>query len=322
MEKSTNNINLYKAALFGVAVGDALGVPVEFSSRSERQSNPVTEMIGYGTYNQPPGTWSDDSSMTFCLAEALTKPFDLNIIAQNFVAWIDEGYWTAHNEVFDVGIATYEAISYLRKGVRPEMSGGAGELSNGNGSLMRILPLIFYIKDKPLKERFEIIRDVSSITHRHIRSVVACFYYLEFTRHLLDGLDKWQAYQQLQRDLPEQLLHLDVSSDEIRRLSRLLKDDISTLTADDIESSGYVLHTLEASIWCLLTTDSYYDAVLLAVNLGRDTDTTGAVCGGIAALAYGFDAIPNEWIDVIARKADIEDLANRMMQRQITRCGF
>lgn len=309
---TSNNNEIYKAALFGVAVGDALGVPVEFSSRAQLQANPVTTMMGYGTFNQPPGTWSDDSSMTFCLAEALTKPFDLNEIAQNFVAWATKNYWTAHNELFDIGIATLKAIGHLQRGVPPQMAGGAGDLSNGNGSLMRILPLVFYIKDKPLEERFDIIQQVSSITHRHIRSVVACFYYLEFARHLLEGLDKYQAYQQLQQDLPDQLSQFEVSPDEIKRLSRLLKDDISILPENEIQSSGYVLHTLEASIWSFLTTNNYRDAVLVAINLGEDTDTTGAVVGGLAALAYGFDNVPAEWVEVIARKEDIEELAERM----------
>ena len=99
-----------KSVLFGVAVGDALGVPVEFKSRQTLQQNPVTDMMGYGTYNQPAGTFSDDSSLTFCLAESLTEGFDLNVIAQKFVAWARDGYWTAGGDVFDIGGATSNAI--------------------------------------------------------------------------------------------------------------------------------------------------------------------------------------------------------------------
>jgi ADP-ribosyl-[dinitrogen reductase] hydrolase len=112
----TNKNNPIKSALFGVAVGDALGVPVEFKSRDTISENPVTDMLGYGTYNLPPGTWSDDSSLTFCLAEVLTQDFDLNTIGQNFVKWYHENYWTPHGNVFDIGIATREAIARLAHG--------------------------------------------------------------------------------------------------------------------------------------------------------------------------------------------------------------
>ena len=300
------------AALFGVAVGDALGVPVEFQTREELQANPVTTMQGYGTYNQSPGTWSDDSSMTFCLAESLTQGYDVDHIAQQFIRWTSENYWTAHNELFDIGIATHTALYRYRNGTPAQLSGGTTADSNGNGSLMRILPLLFYIKDMPVQERFEHTRDVSSITHAHPRSVVACFYYLEYARHLLNGLDKRQAYHQLQQDIPSQLKQFGISDYEINHFSRLLQADISTLPEEEINSSGYVLHSLEATIWCLLTSDSYAEATLRAVNLGRDTDTTGAITGGLAAIAYGYDAIPQEWIIALARHKDIEQLAERL----------
>jgi len=167
-----------KSVLFGVAVGDALGVPVEFTSRQIIRKNPVTDMIGYGTFYLPEGTWSDDSSLTFCLAEALTQEFNLNTIGQNFVKWYHDNFWT---------------------------------------------PRIY--------------------------------------------------------------------------------------------SSGYVLHTLEASIWCLLTTDSFEEAVLRAVNLGEDTDTTGAVTGGLAGLLYGISSIPEKWLKKLARYDDISNLAERVADK-------
>jgi hypothetical protein len=143
-----------KSALFGVALGDALGVPVEFNSRETLRKKPVTDMVGYSTYNLPPGTWSDDSSLTFCLAEALTEGFDLNTIGRNFVRWAHENYWTPRGHVFDIGIATQKAIYKLSKGEEPELAGGIEDRDNGNGSLMRILPLLFYILDKEIYERF------------------------------------------------------------------------------------------------------------------------------------------------------------------------
>lgn len=304
--------NIYKDILLGVAVGDAVGVPVEFKSRETIRRNPVTDMIGYGTYNLPPGTWSDDSSLTFCLAEALTQGFDLKAIGQNFVKWVNENYWTPRGNVFDIGIATRQAINRLAKGEQPDLAGGFDESSNGNGSLMRILPLLFYIIDKPINERYEITKKVSSITHGHIRSVISCFYYLEFARQIYLGIDKFEAYKYLQTEISNHLLCLAIHPTEIALFDRLLKNEIHRFSEDKIQSTGYVLHTLEASIWCLLTTDNYKDAVLKAVNLGDDTDTTGAVTGGLAGLLYGFDNIPENWMTQIARFEDIENLAERL----------
>ena len=301
-----------RSALFGVAVGDALGVPVEFNSRQTIAENPVTDMIGYGTYNLPAGTWSDDSSLTFCLAEALTQDFDLNLIGKNFVKWYHENYWTPHGLVFDIGIATRQAVSRLALGEKPELAGGFDETDNGNGSLMRILPLLFHILDKPISARYDITKKVSSITHGHIRSVIACFYYLEFARQLFDRKDKFEIYKNLQTEVTNHLTSLSINPAEVALFDRLLKQDIHEMTDENIFSSGYVLHTLEASIWCLLTTDNYKDAVLKAVNLGEDTDTTGAVTGGLAGLLYGFDSIPTTWLKQIAKYDDIEKLAERL----------
>ena len=301
-----------QSAFLGVAVGDALGVPVEFKSRESIKNNPVTDMIGYGTYNLPPGTWSDDSSLAFCLAEALTQDFDLQKIANNFVQWYHNNFWTATGFVFDIGIATRQAISRLAKGEKPEFSGGSAETDNGNGSLMRILPLVFYILDKPIVERFDKTRKVSSITHGHIRSVIACFYYLEFARQIIAGNEKYAIYKNLQTEVTDFLISQSVASEELKQFDRLLRGDIFQLPEDQIQSGGYVLHTLEASIWCLITTHSYKEAVLKAVNLGYDTDTTAAVTGGLAGLLYGYECIPANWLEKIAQINDICDLAERV----------
>jgi ADP-ribosyl-[dinitrogen reductase] hydrolase len=304
--------SLVKSALFGLAVGDALGVPVEFKSRETIRRNPVTDMIGYGTYNLPPGTWSDDSSLAFCLAEALTGGFELKTIAANFQRWLYDCYWTPLGEVFDVGIATSQAIARLSKGVSPELACGFDESDNGNGSLMRILPLVFYVRNMPVEERYHFVKLVSSLTHGHVRSVIACFYYLEFARLALEGNDRFVIYDQLKTQVPGFLHTLGINEAEVKLFDRILLNDIRDLNEADIQSSGYVLHTLEASIWCLLTTDTYAEAVLKAVNLGSDTDTTGAVTGGLAGLLYGFDGIPGKWVQQLARAKDIGELAERL----------
>ena len=303
--------NLLQTILLGTAVADALGVPVEFVPRSVLKENPVTEMQEFGTYNMPKGTWSDDTSLTLCLAESIVEGLDLNKLAQKFIAWKNDNYWTARGWVFDIGIGTRLAIQRLEKGELPEYAGGFEEMENGNGSLMRILPLITFTKDLPIEERYAWTKKVSSLTHAHVRSVMACFYYLEFAKKIMEGIDMGQAYKELQKELLDFFVSKNINPMEINKFNRLLVEDISIIEEQNINSSGYVIDTLEASIWCVLTTKSYKEATLKAVNLGHDTDTTGAVTGGLAALIYGIETISKEWLEVLARKEDIIHLCQK-----------
>ncbi|MCU0392992.1 MAG: ADP-ribosylglycohydrolase family protein [Thermoflexibacter sp.] len=307
--------------LIGLVVGDALGVPVEFKSRDYLKINPVRDMFGFGTYQQPAGTWSDDSSLAFCLADALCSGYDLQAIADWFVAWYDEKAWTPHGQVFDIGISTSAAINKLKKGVSYTLSGGNDESSNGNGSLMRILPLVFYIKNEPIERRYQMIKEVSSITHAHIRSVLSCFIYVEYALLLLQGKDKWEAYKKMQDIVNHFIKNNAIASEtEINQFHRILENPINDYEVmpiyqckeSEVYSSGYVIYTLEASFWCLLKHENYPDTVLAAVNLGEDTDTTAAVVGGLAGILYGIDNIPEKWISQLARKEAIFDLAERL----------
>jgi len=296
--------------LLGTAVGDALGVPVEFLSRQKIQQNPVTDMREFGTHQQPKGTWSDDSSMLFCTAESLSKSFDLQDIANNFVRWYTESFWTPHGEIFDIGNATVTAILLIKNGLPLTETGGTSERSNGNGSLMRILPMVLEVQYLPISERFQVISKVSAITHA---PCWACFLYIEYALKLINGLDKFEAYAEWKTKIREFIsentkANLNFDSSEITLFDRLLVQNIDELPIEEISGSGYVLHTLEASIWCLLTSD------LKAVNLGEDTDTTGAVTGGLAGIYYGVENMPTKWLNILVRKADIEVLAHRLMQ--------
>jgi ADP-ribosylglycohydrolase len=295
--------------LFGVAVGDALGVPVEFQPRGSFR---VAGMRGYGTYNQLPGTWSDDTSLTLCLADSLSRGFAPDDIARNFIKWYDEGAFTARGEVFDIGISTAKAINRLKAGIAPEEAGCAGVNENGNGSLMRIAPLVFYLflTDKPEAERFQITKVVSSITHAHPWSVAACYIYLEYLRKLVLGMEKRAAYAELCGDFSEGNSCID--ADTLGKFARILRSDISALPESVIKSGGFVIDTLEAALWCFLTTDSYRDAVLKAVNLGEDTDTTAAVTGALAGLAYGIKTIPTVWLESLAGYEEILRLSGAM----------
>ena len=305
-------LDIIKSALFGVAVGDALGVPHEFSRPEDLRENPVKDMVGYGTYDLPPGTWSDDSSLIFCLAESLCSGFNTDHMGELFVKWHYQDYWTATGEVFDIGIGTRNALYKIKNGTKAELAGGQDEKDNGNGSLMRILPLVFAIQNLPTEERFERTRQVSAITHGHIRAVMACFYYLEFAKQLIEGKSKFEIYKDLQTSIPSFFEKAGIESTELAHFDRIFKANVADLPLSEIRSGGYVIETIEACIWCLLTTDSYKDAVLKAVNLGHDTDTTAAVTGGLAGLLYGFDGIPREWVRQLAKREEIEELARNL----------
>ncbi|MDZ7960489.1 MAG: ADP-ribosylglycohydrolase family protein [Aulosira sp. DedQUE10] len=298
------------SGLMGLCVGDALGVPVEFTSRAERVQSPVTTMQGYGTWNQPPGTWSDDSSLTFCLAESLCRGYSLDAIANSFWRWYKAAYWTPRGQLFDIGNTTHAAIMRLKQGILPREAGGKIENTNGNGSLMRILPMAYCHKILTFSELISRVHDVSAITHAHARSLMACGIYISIAVALLEGADPQAAYLQSLNKL-ETIYSLREYLLEKPHFARIYSGEIGKLPVQEINSGGYVIDTLEASLWCLLNTSSYSEAVLKAVNLGGDTDTTAAVTGGLAGIYYGMEKIPQEWMNQIARKQDIINLATR-----------
>lgn len=308
--------NIVKAGIMGVCIGDALGVPVEFKKREDLKRFPVTKMLEYMSWNQPKGTWSDDSSLTLCLAEELIKGYDLEKIGQSFVKWNKYGHWTAHGRLFDIGGTTRHSLARLIKGESARFSGNIFEEDNGNGSLMRILPLAFYLKkEDDIQKLYLMVKEVSAITHGHFRSVFACFIYVIFAIQLLKGKNKKEAYEQTQNVTLKYAEEQGFNPKEIELFNRILKHDISGYAEDEIKSGGYVLHSLEASLWCFLNSESYTEAVLKAVNLGEDTDTIGAITGGIAGIYYGYENIPEEWIVELVRKDDIEKLCEKLHQK-------
>lgn len=267
-------MDLLKSAIYGLAVGDALGVPFEFKKRGTFHCEGMT---GYGTYNQQAGTWSDDTSMTLATCQSIkdNKGICEKEIRKNFLAWLNTGAFTPDGVVFDCGVTTYEA---LHRG-----TGSRDFHSNGNGSLMRILPLAL------IDCTDEEIDAVSAITHAHEISKEACRIYVTIARSLLAGENLRSAIQAVETSEVFERIH-----------------ELEHLSEADIKSTGYVVDTLEASLWCLLQTDNYQDAVLKAVNLGNDTDTVGAVTGGLAGILYGYSGIPGEWIDALREKELID----------------
>lgn len=280
--------NKFNSAVLGFIVGDALGVPVEFKPRFELDENPVTNMRGFGTYNQPPGTWSDDTSMILATIENFAdwkKPEPYQCMV-NFSDWLFGGHFTPYGKAFDVGNTTRKAITNFVTGVKPW--GLNGEWDNGNGALMRMLPFAFMPGD--ITNKLNTAREYAALTHSHELNLLACEFFVEVVDTLIRGVDGW---------LESAYSVITFKGDPTGAFARIPR--IGELTRDEIKSSGYVIDTLEAALWCFITTDNYRDAVLAAVNLGEDTDTVAAIVGGLAGLKYGEGAIPREWLTKIAR---------------------
>jgi len=301
-------------ALVGLAAGDALGVPVEFEPRAARAADPVREMRGGGTWKLESGTWSDDTSLALCLAESIVeRGFDPEDSGKRSLAWLDDGLWTARGTVFDVGGATRRALGRSRSGLPAVFAVRRGENDNGNGSLVRILPASIWLCSLPESARFRAIAAYSATTHGHPRSILACWLYCLVAGRLLRGEAPKEAYAAAMGEARSLLGSLPASARaEAGAFGRVLDGNLPSLPSGAVRGSGYVVHCLEASLWCLTSTADFASCVLAAVNLGEDADTTGAVAGGLAGLAYGRGAIPAEWTAVLAREGEIEALAGRI----------
>ena len=300
-------LNKIKAVMFGHAVGDALGVPVEFCQRDVLDQNPVTDMIGFGTYDLPAGTWSDDTSMSLCALESLSKGIlSYNDIMFNFGKWYYNEEFTADGEVFDIGNTCLSAIyNYIDLGLPVSKCGIKNERSNGNGSLMRIHPFVLYAFYNGVNNSdfTRMIIKASSLTHAHFISIDGCVIYAHVLRALLENQSTKSIYRGLNAASCD-----DIYYHPNTYYKRLLEQDIGKINREDIKSTGYVVDSLEAAIWCLLTTNSYKECVLKAVNLGGDTDTIAAIAGSLAGALYGFDSIPEDWLNTLKRKDYIGDL--------------
>lgn len=290
-----------KDGVMGFVVGDALGVPYEFSYRSDMIENPATDMIGYGTYNMPPGTFSDDSSLVIATMRSIINKnkVDYEDILNEFVRWYKDSEYTQYNNTFDIGITTLDSIKKFVGGVEPLKCGGKEERDNGNGSLMRILPLAFMNGID-----YETIENVSGLTHGHDRSKIACVFYVELVRAVIAN----ETIEDSVKIASKKIIEHYEGNENLNHFKRITNGEIINCSIDDLKSSGYVIDTLESVIYALLNTDNFKDSVLQAVNLGEDTDTIAAIVGGVSGLYYGYDSIPDEWISKIKYNEKINEL--------------
>ncbi len=309
---------MWLTGIMGLVVGDALGLPVQFSTREEMKTKPVTDMEGYGAFLVPEGSWSDDSSLALAtLCSILEKNgVDYEDIMSRFEDWHFKGEYTPFGYAYDQGRTCLDAIYSYAKGADAEHCGQIGERSNGNGSLMRILPVCLWAYEQVKKGTITeegalgMIHKGSALTHAHLRSKIACGIYYFLVKAVLDGQESLQERLQKGMNEARDYYEKDISNlVELAHYGRLFDmESMWGIAEEKINSSGYIVDSLEAAVWGLLTTESYREALLKVVNLGEDTDTIAAIAGGLGALYYGYEGIPGEWIEVIQKKGWIEEL--------------
>lgn len=303
-------MSIVKDSLYGFIVGDAMGVPVEFEDREKLINKPVTSMLGYGSHDVEEGVYSDDTSMTLATMDSIIKQngiINYNDIADKFCNWVNNNEYTATNKVFDIGMTTkYALIKYFNNKIDATMCGGTNINENGNGSLMRMLPIALYCFYKNIKddnEIFTLVKNSSSITHAHDISILGCYIYVRYVISLLETKNKISSYNFIKK------LDYSMFIEEVKlEYSRILFSDISTLNINDVNSSGYVVDTLEAVFWIILNCSNYNESIIGAINLGGDTDTIGAITGSIAGILYGYDNISKRWISKLKNKDYIDEI--------------
>lgn len=287
----------YRGALLGLACGDAVGTTVEFSPRGS--FTPLTDMVGGGPFGLKAGQWTDDTSMAMCLAESLVRcgGFDARDQMNRYVNWYQHGYWSSTGTCFDIGNATRGALNnYLTTG--EPLAGNDDPGSAGNGSIMRLAPVVLRYLDAP--DMLEMAVLSSRTTHAAAECLDACRLFATVLARALDGQSK------------EEVLNLGTVSVCSEGLRGIAEGSYLSKSRDQIQGTGYVVHSLEAALWCFATTHTFADAVLAAANLGDDADTTAAVVGQVAGAFYGASGLPAHWLERLHQRADIEQLADTL----------
>ena len=297
--------------ILGLAIGDAMGVPLEYMDREVLLAKPVTKMLGYGNYEIEKGHWSDDTALSLATMESLTKEgkINLNDMMRRFCKWVNDGSYSSTGFAFDIGNTTKIALmKYYHDKVAPLKCGGKSINDNDNGSLSRMFPIAYFAYKKELtNEQIEYLSiTTSSITHANEISTLSCYIYLMYVNYILKGYSKKDSYIML-REIDYSMF----KKETIKKFKRILIQDISKLNIDNIYSSDYVIHTLEASLWIILNTNSYQESIIAAINLGDDTDTTASVTGSIAGLIYGAKTIPEAWLSDLKEKTYLQKLCSK-----------
>lgn len=289
-------------AFFGLIVGDALGAAVEFKKRDSFKK--LTTMCSGGPHGLEAGFWTDDSSLALCLAQSLIdNGFDLKDQLKKYLSWYKDGYLSSTGKTFGVGANTAKSLEYFaeKKELPPQRDRAAG-----NGSLMRLAPIPIFFRDD-FEEAVEFSGRSSLTTHNNIMAVDSCRYFGGLLQQFINSRLEIVAFKiKVIKDTA-----VDLELDE--RVIKAAADAFKKKRAE-IKSDGFVINTLEASLWSFLNTENFSEAVLKAVNLGGDADTVGAVTGQLAGAYYGFNSIPDQWINKLARLDLIKETAEKLYQ--------
>ncbi len=302
--------NQYLGAIIGHAVGDAMGFPTEFSKREELLKNPVLEMIDSPDLGLPAGSWSDDTAMEIATIDSFIhkKCFDYKDIMDRWVKWINESEYTSTGVTFDIGRTCLKAIKKYCNGSAPLQCGSTSINENGNGSLMRILPVALYAYTRNLDDISiqRLMDEMSSLTHAHEVSRLGCYIYVRFIICLLKGYTKEEVYKYIQS-----LDYSSYSLNSINLYTRILNATIKYQAIDSIKSTGYIVDTLECALWIFMNAMDYKESIIASTNIGGDTDTIGAIVGSMAGIYYGIDSIPSKWLDKLQRKEYLVELTSK-----------
>lgn len=301
-------LNRFLGSLYGLAVGDAVGTTVEFKSRGSFE--PVQDMVGGGVFNLKPGQWTDDTSMALCLAESLIEceGFDLKNQIEKYERWLDVGYLSSTGQCFDIGNTVLMALGDYKKTGNP-YSGSSDKYSAGNGSVMRLAP-VGLLYSFNLHENLKFCAESSKSTHQNQEAIDGCQLLGALIHGTLKGIEK------------DELLSVDFIKNIKKEANVEWCDTINEIaygsykdkTEDEIKSTGYVVHTLEAALWSFYNTTSFTDGLFKVVNLGDDADTTGAVYGQLAGAYYGVESLPDEWIEKLTYTDKIRNFAQGLFQ--------
>lgn len=294
-----NQTERFAGCLLGLAVGDAVGTTLEFKPRGSFE--PITDMVGGGSFHLNAGEWTDDTSMALCLGHSLVERGEFDAIDQmkRYVLWMRDGYMSSNGVCFDIGSTTRTALENFEQTGEP-FSGSTDPLTAGNGSLMRLAPVpMFYFPD--LDTAVHYAAESSKTTHAAPECVDACRYFASLLIATLRG------------DSKEEILTRPLFTPQTPKIKDIADGSFRTKYYDEIRGTGYVVDSLEAALYCFDSTSSYEEAILRAANLGDDADTTAAICGQLAGAFYGKEEIPGPWLAKCVMAEEIEALAMRLM---------
>lgn len=295
-----------KGSIVGSILGDIVGVPYEFTSKNLITKEDILSFKGYKSHNVPFGYWSDDSSLILATMDSLKNGrCDYKDIGTNFCHWLFDKQYTPQNQVFDCGTTIRRAINQINE---CDYTGRCEDYECGNGSLMRILPVVLYqyFNEKDQSIALDTIIEIGNITHSNKLCEIGIIIYSKYVFNLLDGKDKLEAYKDMQQFVKERFKGFDVSA-----YNRILNENIFNATKDEVNGSGFIVNTLESVLWTFINSNNYKDGIINAILLGNDTDTVASITGGLLGLYYGYDNISSEWIDKIFKKDYIFNIYNK-----------